>query len=153
MAAIQPWSAPGALNAILTVPSVLPPEAGVPPDSAGSALPPPSSSSSLLHAATPRASSRQRLSVMTSLLRDIVSPSLWGQTCCEAGGSALTALDQDSGEDDHPLRDLLDLDREIHEREQVEDQGEGDDAEERADDARPAAREARTADYHRGDGV
>ena len=52
-------------------------------------------------------------------------------------GSALLALDEHGGEDDQALGDLLDLDREVHERQQVEDQRERDDAEERADDRRP----------------
>ena len=65
----------------------------------------------------------------------------------------LFALEQDGGDDDRPLGDQLDLDRQIHQRHEIEDQREGQDAEDRADDRRPPAGQGRAADHDRGDRV
>ena len=65
----------------------------------------------------------------------------------------LRALQQDGAEDDQALGHLLYFGREIELRHQAEDQCEREDAEERADDGRPPAGEARAADHDGADRV
>lgn len=63
------------------------------------------------------------------------------------------ALDEDGGDDDGALGDLLDIALEVVESEDVGDRGEDQDAEYGSDDGAPAAAEQGPADDRGGDGV
>ena len=65
-----------------------------------------------------------------------------------SGVSPVAALQGGGAEDDHALGELLELGGHVEQVEQVEHEAEGDDAEERAHDRRPAPRQARAADDH-----
>src|SRR5262245_33715191 len=149
MAASQPWSAPGALKAILTVSpsSTLPPSE---PESLSEPLSDASSSSSpLSHAVSASATTAS-----TAIHRCCRALNMVGcPPLCFPDGSPVAALQRRGGEDDHAFGQLLELGRHVEQVEQVEQQAEGDDAEERAGDGGPAPGQAGPADDDGGDGV
>src|SRR6266540_4339826 len=150
MAASHPWSAPGELKAmVIRSPSRTEPS---PLASFEPALSPDASSSSPdSHPASTRTATAIPPRIWCCRLRIVVSPSISGRLVVVA--SAVAALQGGGAEDDHALGELLELGRHVEQVEQVEDQAEGDDAEEGAGDRGPPSRQAGPPDDDRGDGV
>src|SRR5215207_5752595 len=153
----QPWSAPGALKPTLTGRPVTPSAWGalVPP---GAPSPPPSETS-LVQAVSVRAASATMTTSIRGSLMLLPSFLRWGSLLgAGAAGQRQTtwsvaALQGHGGEDEHALDDALDLGGHVEQFQQVEDQREGDDAEEGAGHRRLAAGEGSPADDHGGDRV
>src|ERR671922_508578 len=142
IAASHPWSAPGALNAILTVlPSGLTSCFDCPP-----AVVPPSSE----HAPN---SNSPSTAAANSFLR--ITLALPPRTSHNVGFAPLVlpSLSNNRDEHDHSLDDQLELRRQVEEVQEVEDQRKGQHADERAADRRPAPGEARPADHDGGNRV
>src|SRR4029453_1456799 len=107
-----------------------------------------SSSSPLSHAVSASATTASTaINRCCRALNMVGCPSL-----CFPDGSPVAALQRRGGEDDHAFGQLLELRRHLQQVEHVEQQAEGEAAEEGAGDGAPAPGQARPADDDGGDG-
>src|SRR3954454_14015762 len=144
----QPWSVGGTLAMMRTVLPLVP--FSVPAVCAAGACTVTVLVLSLLpHAASPSAESATTAVVMGSRMCDISCLLLLLVDLVPG----LRALEQDRTQHDRALGDLLDLGGQVQLRHQAEDQRERQDPEERPDDRRPAAGQARAADHDGADRV
>src|SRR5882757_7936757 len=163
MAAIQPWSAAGAENPMVTAR----PGAALSPAGGAEPAPGPAAGAALLvHAVsaapapTPSAPVRNpRRRIPLVVITDPPSSdpvSGIGRYSYQyhSRGSALRAgLEEHGGDDDRALGDVLDLARQVVQDEQVGDRGEHKHPEDRADQGAPPAGQQGAADDHRGDRI
>src|SRR3954470_23030049 len=148
----QPWSAAGGLNAILTFDAWAAPSsvAALVAVAAGVVLEP-------LLSSPPQATMPKPRATPAHITGTTFLNFMWHSSSLDYRSVIpflpAAALQQHGGEDDPALCDGLDLDGQVRQREQVEHDGERDDAEHRPADGCLTTGEARTADHHRGDRV